>query len=113
MELKGNGGHHNTYTEINIANVENVNPNVKEVNNSIHVGTIISDVDVNKSMEIEDNEGLTTQVILSLKPTKDSNYFLTNSAKISQTEFDNLCRIAAEINEKAGYTCVDILRRTL
>lgn len=39
MELKGNGGHHNTYTEINIANVENVNPNVIEINNSICVDT--------------------------------------------------------------------------
>lgn len=38
MELKGNGGHNNSYTEINIAHVDNVNPNVKEVANTIYVG---------------------------------------------------------------------------
>ena len=39
MKIKGDAGHHNTFTEINIAHVENVNPEAKTVINHFNVGS--------------------------------------------------------------------------
>lgn len=37
MIIKGNAGKNNTFTEINIAHVENVNPNVEKVESNIFI----------------------------------------------------------------------------
>ena len=58
MVLKGNARSHNNFTEINIANVENVNPNVKEVKTVVNV---------NKKKVTAADRGMVEEIIINLK----------------------------------------------
>lgn len=69
MEIKGNAGTHNNFTKINIANVENVNPNVKEVKQVFNV---------DKRQFTAADRGMVEEIIINLKRVeKDYSIDLT------------------------------------
>lgn len=58
MVLKGNARSHNSFTEINITNVENVNPNVKEVKTVVNI---------NKKKVTAADRCMVEEIIINLK----------------------------------------------
>ena len=47
-------------------------------------------------------------IILAIKANNKDNNSFCKEIDVTQAECDNLCRIAREINETAGQTCVNV-----
>lgn len=48
------------------------------------------------------------KIILDIKATNKDNNSFSKELDVAQAECDNLCRVAREINEATGQTCVNV-----